>query len=191
MGRILRKKFAIYILLIIVIFLIGVTTVTYSFIRDKEFKLENETEIIHKTNYKMQINYPVFNNKKVNKEINNIIEDHSDYEFIFKDNLNKNFIHAKKYAELVVLKQFTTFFSDSFADSLGMRLEDHIARYGNNLIVCGNRMPYNDYLTIDKRYMDSLGLEFTADEIITELFHDVYSVMGIIDRIKKQDQDDE
>ena len=113
------------------------------------------------------------------------------YEFIFKDNLNKNFIHAKKYAELVVLKQFTTFFSDSFADSLGMRLEDHIARYGNNLIVCGNRMPYNDYLTIDKRYMDSLGLEFTADEIITELFHDVYSVMGIIDRIKKQDQDDE
>lgn len=73
MGRILRKKFAIYILLIIVIFLIGVTTVTYSIIRDKEFKLENETEIIHKTNYKMQINYPVFNNKKVNKEINNII----------------------------------------------------------------------------------------------------------------------
>ena len=70
-----------------------------------------------------------------------------------------------------------------------MRLEDHIARYGNNLIVCGNRMPYNDYLTIDKRYMDSLGLEFTADEIITELFHDVYSVMGIIDRMKKQDDE--
>ena len=51
MMRILRKKFAIYILLIVVIFMIGVTTVTYSLIRDKKFKLENVTEIIHKTNY--------------------------------------------------------------------------------------------------------------------------------------------
>ena len=114
---------------------------------------------------------------------------HKIYESIFKDNLNKNFIHAKKYTELVVLKQFTTFFSDSFADSLGMRIEDHIAKYGNDLIVCGNRMPYNDYMIIDKRYMNSLNLEFTADEIITELFHDVYTVMGIIDRTKPQDED--
>lgn len=113
------------------------------------------------------------------------------YEFIFKDKLSQNFIYAKKYSELVVLKQFTTFFSDSIADTLGMRLEDHIAKYGNNLIVCGNRMPYNDYWIIDKRYMDSFDLAFTVDEIITELFHDIHTVMGMIDRTAPLDEYDE
>ena len=89
MMRILRKKFAIYILLIVVIFMIGVTTVTYSLIRDKKFKLENVTEIIHKTNYKMEINYPVFNNKKINKEINNVVLKEKE-NFLKEVNFNKS-----------------------------------------------------------------------------------------------------
>ena len=113
------------------------------------------------------------------------------YELIFRDYLNGNFIYAKKYAELVVLKQFTPFFNDGLADRLGMRLEDHIAKYGNNLVVCGNRMPYNDYWIIDKRYMDSLDLEFTVDEIISELFHDAYTVMGNIERTELLNADDD
>ena len=89
MMRILRKKFAIYILLIVVIFMIGVTTVTHSLIRDKKFKLENVTEIIHKTNYKMEINYPVFNNKKINKEINNVVLKEKE-NFLKEVNFNKS-----------------------------------------------------------------------------------------------------
>lgn len=111
------------------------------------------------------------------------------YKLVYKDNLCDNYIYARKYAQLVVLKQFTTYFTDSYADSLGMRLEEHIAKYGNNLIVCGNRMPYNDYMIVDRRYMDSLGVEFNSDEIITELFYDAYTVMGMIDRSKRTKAD--
>ena len=93
MGKILRKRFTIYVLLLIVVLLIGITTVTYSFIRDKEFKLENETEAIYKQNYKIEINYPVFNNKKVNKEINNIIlkeKENKIIETVLKDKVPKS-----------------------------------------------------------------------------------------------------
>lgn len=52
-------------------------------------------------------------------------------------------------------------------------------------------MPYNDYWIIDKRYMDSFDLAFTVDEIITELFHDIHTVMGMIDRTAPLDEYDE
>lgn len=107
------------------------------------------------------------------------------YKLIFRGSLSSNFIYAQKYSELTVLKQFTTFINNkNLADGLGMKTEDHIAKYGNTLIVCGNRMPSNDYLLLDKRYMDSLGIQFTVDEIITELFYNSYTFMGVIERSK-------
>lgn len=105
------------------------------------------------------------------------------YRLIFRDSLSDNFIYAQKYSELTVLKQFTTFINNkNLADGLGIKTEDHIAKYGNTLIVCGNRIPSNDYLLLDKRYMDSFDIQFTVDKIITELFYNNYTVMGVIER---------
>ena len=85
------------------------------------------------------------------------------------------------------LKQFTTFFDASVAELVGVRLEDHIKKYGNNIIVCGNRYPYNDYALIDKRILTDKSKEYSARSIIDSLFYNPYSFMGLIDFPKKSE----
>lgn len=109
------------------------------------------------------------------------------YTMVFGEKIAQEFIYARKYAQLTVLKQFTTFFDASVEELVGVRLEDHIKKYGNNIIVCGNRYPYNDYALIDKRMLTDKSKEYSARSIIGSLFYNPYSFMGLIDFPKKSE----
>lgn len=69
------KKRKLLFLGIGLIFIISILCIISSLLfRKTTFKIENEVIKENNTNYNVIINYPVFNNKKVNKKINNIIE---------------------------------------------------------------------------------------------------------------------
>ncbi len=109
------------------------------------------------------------------------------YYLIFGENYSKTFICAHKYEKLTVLKQFTPFYGlgteDSESNKLRYRqyLENHKQSYGDNLIMTGNRIPKNDYLTIDRQYFDKIGLEYTTDNLYAVLFHSAFANLGYID----------
>ena len=109
------------------------------------------------------------------------------YTMVFGERIAQEFIYARKYAQLTVLKQFTTFFDASVAESVGVRREDHVQKYGNNIIVCGNRYPYNDYALIDKHILTDKSTEYSAQSIISSLFYNPYSFMGLIDFPEKSE----
>ena len=77
-----------YIILVILLIIIGGLSVTYSVINNNtKFTLDSKTEKIYKDNYKIDINYPVFNNTKVNKDIKNIVDTEKDkFLELVKDN---------------------------------------------------------------------------------------------------------
>ena len=103
------------------------------------------------------------------------------YSDILLKSIDKNFIYARKYEKLVVLKQFTPYFDPKVFKNLKTYLRDHIAKYGNNLILNSGRIPHNDFTVIDKRYMEKCGLKFNPEAIIKELFQSAYSTLGYID----------
>ena len=73
MNKILEKPniyylIGIIIIILIIFFLLFINT-------DNSFKFETKNDSIYEDNYKISITYPHFNSKKVNKEINEFIEE--------------------------------------------------------------------------------------------------------------------
>lgn len=70
MKKYLNNNGKYYIAILLIVILLGLSILTYYYVNTKKgFILENETELIYKNNYKMEINYPVLNNRDINKEI--------------------------------------------------------------------------------------------------------------------------
>lgn len=111
------------------------------------------------------------------------------YSKIFKKNINKNFIYARKYEKLEVIKQFTPYFDPDVFANMATYLQDHRERYGNNLVLNSSRIPPNDFTVLDRRYFDKCGLKFDADSIIDELFFSVYGKLGYIDAPNNKEND--
>lgn len=107
------------------------------------------------------------------------------YSQIFQNGLEKNYIYARKFEKLAVIKQFTPYYSTHAFSEFKTYLKEHIAKYGNNLILNGSRTPYNDFSIIDRRYIESFGLKFIASNIIDELFYTAYLCLGYIDEPKQ------
>jgi len=112
------------------------------------------------------------------------------YSKIFRDSIESNFIYARKYEKLVVIKQFTPYYRVLEGDDFDTYLRRHIDKYGNNLIVNGNRIPDNDFDLLDKRYFDRNNLEYHTDSIIEELFRSAHLVLGYIDIPEVSDDDE-
>lgn len=97
-----NKKYYMAILLILIF--LGIAIVAYYIVGFKKgFNLDSESEFIYKNNYKMEINYPVFNNKKVNDEIENTILEEKEkfFDVVDKDDnyeneLNINYSYSIK-----------------------------------------------------------------------------------------------
>ena len=107
------------------------------------------------------------------------------YTMVFGGTIAQEFIFARKYAQLTVLKQFTTYFDKTVSELIGVRLEDHIDKYGNNIIVCGDRYPYNDFAIIDRSVISRNTEEHEARSIIGALFYNPYSFIGLLDEPHK------
>ena len=104
------------------------------------------------------------------------------YRLIFGQDFYKNFIYASRYEKLTVLKQFSTYYSAFNADEkLKFYFHQHKRKYGNNLVINGNRIPSNGYYVIDRRGFENRNIKFNNDNLLHELFSSYYANLGYID----------
>lgn len=107
------------------------------------------------------------------------------YRYIVGEKFDKNFISAHKYEKLTVLKQFIPIFNlkddDEYKQVYDKYMENHNIKYGNRLIIEGNRIPKNDYICIDKRYFSDLGIKFDNENLLYLLFKTEHVLLGFID----------
>ena len=100
--------------------------------------------------------------------------------------------YAKKYESLSVRQQFQPVF---FYDESVLRshpdweennrkmleaLRLHRKVFGTTTVVTDDRIPKTGLYTIDKRQIELLGLEYTGESVIDELFFSRFIEMGVI-----------
>lgn len=103
------------------------------------------------------------------------------YEIVFKETLKDNFVYARRYEKLTVLKQFTPYYRDDVAELTGFVLSKHREKYGNSIVVSSTRIPINDYEVIDRRCILEMGWAYTIDRVMQVLFGDGFIAMGFVD----------
>lgn len=115
------------------------------------------------------------------------------YTMLLGQSFAKTFVHAHKYEKLRVLKQFVPYYNFPKNDATIVKygfnnfLSSHQSKYGNNLIVEGNRFPKNDYILIDKRYFSDYKVKYNIENLVFELFRSAYYNLGFIDPLRESD----
>lgn len=105
---------------------------------------------------------------------------------IFGKVYSNNFIEARKYQKLTVLKQFTPVLRINDSDEeyakniFNNYLTKHKEEFGNNLIFSSNRKPIHGFEYIDKKVLEKKNIQNDIEKIIRELFYTDYVVMGYI-----------
>lgn len=111
------------------------------------------------------------------------------YKSIFEKDFDKNFISAYKYEHLVVIKQFKPILNlgknDSYHEIFKKFHDNHIKKYGDNLIISSNRIPKNGLMYIDQKYFSDYKIKYNSSSIIEELFYTVHRLLGYIDSFPK------
>lgn len=96
-----------------------------------------------------------------------------------------NFIEAKKYEKLTVLKLFQPKLvvtgESKYVEKFNKLFNDHIIKYGNNIISNNNRIPLNGFINIDKSLFDLNKVKFNNDNLYGQLFYTSYFLLGYID----------
>ena len=86
------------------------------------------------------------------------------YAIVFGNNFVSNFIEAKKYEKLTVLKLFQPKIAvtgeSKYVEKFNKLFNDHIMKYGNNIIGNNNRIPLNGFINIDKSLFDLNKVKF-------------------------------
>ena len=115
------------------------------------------------------------------------------YASIFGDKFYSNFIEAKKYEKLTVLKMFESKIlnnpNDEFYEKFEQFSEQHNNKYGSNIIVNSNRIPMNDFYVIDKKIFQERKVKYSDENLFDELFGTSYNLLGYIDKLKITDID--
>ena len=105
------------------------------------------------------------------------------YKIIFGDELIKKYVYARKYEKLTVLKQFKAEYVNR-GDIFDQYNLEHSQKYGANHIVNCSRIPWNDYMTIDKRYFNKIGIPYDSKHLYSQLFEYQFFNLGFIDMLK-------
>lgn len=112
------------------------------------------------------------------------------YTKIMGDLFPHKIAYAKKYESLTVRKQFQpVLFFDEFVLELNPEwkddnikileaLENHRKIFGVTTVVTDDRIPKMGLYTIDKRQLELLGQEYTAESFIDELFYSEFTLLG-------------
>ena len=107
------------------------------------------------------------------------------YAIVFGNNFVSNFIEAKKYEKLTVLKLFQPKIAvtgeSKYVEKFNKLFNDHIIKYGNNIIANNNRSPLNGFINIDKSLFDLNKVKFNNDNLYGQLFYTSYFLLGYID----------
>jgi len=113
------------------------------------------------------------------------------YSAVFGEKFINNFIEAFKYEKLTVLKQFKPKYivsgEEKYKDMYNEFYNDHVEKYGNNIIMTNNRIPLNSFMKIDKSMFDFYKKKFNTENLYGELFRTGYFNLGYIDEIKMID----
>lgn len=113
------------------------------------------------------------------------------YSAVFGEKFINNFIEAFKYEKLTVLKQFKPKYivsgEEKYKDMYNEFYNDHVEKYGNNIIMTNNRIPLNSFMKIDKSMLDFYKKKFNPENLYGELFRTGYFNLGYIDEIKMID----
>ncbi len=108
------------------------------------------------------------------------------YEIVFGKDFCSNFIEAKKYEKLTVLKVFQPKFivnDGEYKERFDKIFDEHLVKYGNNIISNSNRIPLNGFITIDKALFEANKLKFNENNLIGQLFYSCYYCLGYIDKL--------
>lgn len=107
------------------------------------------------------------------------------YKSIFGDLLCKYFIEAHKYEKLTVLKLFQPKLivksNDKYEKSFNEYYNNHLIKYGNNIVVNSNRIPMTGFLTLDKKIFEINKVKFSSDSLYFHLFNTQYNLLGYVD----------
>lgn len=108
------------------------------------------------------------------------------YYAIFDNNYCSNFIEARKYEKLTVLKIFEPKIIGNPKDECYNQFEpfsvQHNNKYGSNAVVNTNRIPMNEFYIIDKKALQERKIKYTDENLINELFGTSYFLLGYIDK---------
>ncbi len=150
--------------------------------------LHNFMEIKADGSVKLRIIFnSVDNNHKVDISFltSNIIYFKNIYQILLGDVLSDYFISASKYEKLTVLKQFTPCYNDDIP-VLCDTLNYHREKYGNNLIITGNRIPSSGLEVIDRCCFDNYDIEYNCENLISALFNLRHLFLGFVDFPEQQ-----
>ena len=107
------------------------------------------------------------------------------YAIVFGNNFLSNFIEAKKYEKLTVLKIFQPKIlvtgETKYVERFNNLFKDHLIKYGNNIIFNNNRNPLNGFINIDKSLFDLNKVKFNNENLYDQLFYTSYLLLGYID----------
>lgn len=106
------------------------------------------------------------------------------YSMIFGDSFIKKYIYAQKYEKLTVLKQFKPYYfseGEKLTQFFNEYTNTHIKKYGNNIIVQGNRNPKNGFRLIDKRFFNNCNVKYNNANLYAHLFSISHVNLGYID----------
>lgn len=110
------------------------------------------------------------------------------YRLLFGDRFSNIFISAHKYERLTVLKQFVPYHDfniPKIQKDLEQYLISHQEKYGDNLIIEGNRIPKSDYILIDRQWFDLHNIKYNTENLFANLFSSEHSNLGYIDFFSK------
>ena len=138
---------------------------------------------------------PLFSSRNDNRVdisiVSMVIEKFKDiYAFLCGNDFCNIFVHAQKYQSLKVRKQFIPIYDflrhceDVSGFSFRDELVNHRVKYGENLIVQDNRIPFAGYELIDRRWFDEYKTEYDQTSLINALFGSEYRDLGYIDPIQ-------
>lgn len=116
------------------------------------------------------------------------------YAIVFGNHFVTNFIEAKKYEKLTVLKLFQPKIvvtgETKYVERFNKLFKDHLIKYGNNIVSNNNRIPLNGFINIDKTLFDLNKVKFNNDNLYGQLFYTSYYLLGYIDDIDIEEKED-
>ena len=129
--------------------------------------------------------------------ISAIVNTFSDiYEHMFGEDFADLFVYAYKYQKLTVLKQFRPYYylGEQNDPEIVKKIRTvetlHQEKYGDNLIVEGNRIPPDKYGLIDRHLFSKFKIPYNSHEIIAVLFSNAYGNLGFVENpFSKNDEE--
>lgn len=108
------------------------------------------------------------------------------YKIVFGETLSKNFVEASLYESLTTLKIFKPkIITNNPKENIQFEKyhENHVNKYGNNLVVNNNRFPISGFFKIDKKYFKDNKIKYNNNNLYSQLFASEYALLGYIDKI--------